>query len=73
LFDVEAETDNSRKQCECAYVSILEQQKARPDKYGAYDELRQCQCGVVYEQISEVTHWLDATSICALEHRFELA
>lgn len=57
LFDVEANTDSGPKQYRCAYVSILEQQKARPDEYGAYDDLRQCGSRVIYEQVKEVAHW----------------
>lgn len=57
LFDVEAKTDSGQKQYQCAYVSILEQQKQRPDEYGAYDDLRQCGSRVIYEQMQEVAHW----------------
>jgi hypothetical protein len=52
LFDVEAETDSGPKEYQCAYVSLLEQQKPRePD---AYKDLRLCGSRVVYEQIDEV-------------------
>jgi len=52
FFDVEAETDSGPKEYQCAYVSLLEQQKPRePD---AYKDLRLCGSRVVYEQIDEV-------------------
>jgi len=52
LFDIEAETDSGPKEYQCAYVSLLEQQKPRePD---AYKDLRLCGSRVVYEQIDEV-------------------
>jgi hypothetical protein len=57
LFYVEAITDSAPKQYRCADVSVLEQQKAKPDEYGAYDDLRQCGSRVIYEQIQEVGHW----------------
>ncbi len=57
LFYVEAKTDSGPKQYQCAYVSSLEQQKPRPDEYGAYYDLRQCGSRVIYEQMQEVAHW----------------
>ncbi len=52
FFDVEAETDRDSKEYQCAYVSLLEQQKTRePD---AYKDLWLCGSRVVYDLISEV-------------------